>query len=163
MARNALMALWTPKTRASYDAAATTPRPSGVPPTMPLAAALNGHAFAGGALLALAADYRVMRSDRGWFCLPEIDIQVPFAPPMMELLKTKLSPNVLRDAVLTGRRYTAEEGIAAGIVDKACTLEKLEEETAALLRPLSEKGRVPYTKFKKDVYGDLAKSFGHEA
>ena len=129
---------------------------------LPTAAALNGHAFAGGALLALATDYRVMRADRGWFCYPEIDIQVPFAPPMIELLKAKLSPNVLRDAVLTGRRYTAAEALAAGIIDKACSLEQLRTETSALLTPLAEKARAAYDKFKRDLYGDLAASFGYE-
>jgi len=129
---------------------------------MPTAAALNGHAFAGGALLAFALDHRVMREDRGWFCLPEVDIHVQFTPEMMALLKAKLRPDVLRDAVLSGHRYTGPEAVAAGLVDEACSLETLRERTAARLAPLAAKSRGTFAKFKWDLYGDLARDFGHE-
>ena len=66
-------------------------------------AAMNGHAFAAGAMLALAHDYRVMRGDRGFFCLPEVDIKIPLAPGMNSLIKCRMSPMVFRDTVLTGR------------------------------------------------------------
>lgn len=53
-------------------------------------AAMNGHAFAAGAMLALACDERVMREDRGFFCLPEVDINIPFSPGMSALIRAKL-------------------------------------------------------------------------
>ncbi|MGD8859342.1 MAG: enoyl-CoA hydratase/isomerase family protein [Myxococcales bacterium] len=130
---------------------------------VPTVAALNGHVFAGGALMALAMDYRVMRTGRGWFCLPEIDIQVPFHPAMTSLLRAKLSPRVLRDAVLTGHRYTAEEALAAGIVDHDCTVTDLPAQAAATISPLAEKARPAYAKFKRDLYGELAHELGYQA
>ena len=86
-----------------------------------LVAAVNGHAFAGGGMLALACDFRVMREDRGYFCLPEVDINIPFTSGMASLVQAKLSPEVARESMLTGRRYTAAEALAAGIVDATAT------------------------------------------
>src|SRR4051812_33691258 len=53
-------------------------------------AAINGHVFAAGAMLALACDQRVMRADRGFFCLPEADIGIPFTPGMSALIAGRL-------------------------------------------------------------------------
>ena len=49
-----------------------------------------GHVYAAGGLLALAHDYRVMRKERGWFCLPEINLPLPFSVSMIELAKSVL-------------------------------------------------------------------------
>ncbi|MDR2279719.1 MAG: enoyl-CoA hydratase/isomerase family protein, partial [Gordonia sp. (in: high G+C Gram-positive bacteria)] len=57
---------------------------------VPTVAAINGHAFGAGAMLAMAHDYRVMRSDRGFFCFPEADIRIPFTPGMNDLITAKL-------------------------------------------------------------------------
>ena len=67
-------------------------------------AALNGHTFAAGAMLALACDDRVMRTDRGYFCLPEADIGLPFTDGMAALILARLDHVAAREAMLTGRR-----------------------------------------------------------
>ena len=46
---------------------------------IPTVALINGHAFAGGCLLALAHDYRIMRSDRGYMCMNEILLPSPLS------------------------------------------------------------------------------------
>jgi enoyl-CoA hydratase/carnithine racemase len=80
-------------------------------------AALNGHVFAAGAMLALAHDFRVMRNDRGFFCLPEADIQIPFTRPMSALIQARLPVPTAHEAMVTGKRYTAEQAERRQIVD----------------------------------------------
>jgi enoyl-CoA hydratase/carnithine racemase len=82
-------------------------------------AALQGHVFAAGAMLSLAHDLRVMRADRGFWCLPEADIGIPFTRGMSALIQARLTPQTAHVAMTTGRRYGGEEAAAAGIVDRA--------------------------------------------
>lgn len=86
---------------------------------MPTVAAINGHAFAAGAMLALCHDFAVMRTGRGYICLPEVDLGMAFSPTMGALIQARLAPPVAHEAMVTGRRYTAEEARAAGIVERA--------------------------------------------
>ncbi|GAA0450356.1 enoyl-CoA hydratase-related protein [Streptomyces olivaceiscleroticus] len=82
-------------------------------------AALQGHTFAAGAMFSLAHDFRVMRADRGYWCLPEADIDIPFTPGMSALIQARLSPQVAHQAMLTAHRYGGTDAAAAGIVDQA--------------------------------------------
>jgi enoyl-CoA hydratase/carnithine racemase len=91
----------------------------------PTIAVLQGHTFAAGALLALAHDVRVMRADRGFFCLPEVDIGIPFSPGMSALVQGRLSHATAHEAMTTARRYGGTEALAAGIVSAALPLEEL--------------------------------------
>lgn len=81
--------------------------------------AIQGHAFAAGAMFTLAHDFRVMRGDRGFWCLPEVDINLPFTPGMAALIQSRLAPQVAHEAMVTGRRYGGHDALAAGIVDRA--------------------------------------------
>lgn len=92
---------------------------------MPTAAAVNGHAFGGGALLAMAHDYRVMRTERGFFCFPEVNIGIAFTEGMAALVQSKLSAAQARDAMLTGRRFDGDQAAAAGLVDEAVPVDQL--------------------------------------
>ena len=82
----------------------------------PTVAAINGHVFAAGAMLALCFDLAVMRADRGYFCLPEADLGFPFTVGMNALLTARLSPPVAHRAMVTGHRFTGPEALAGGIV-----------------------------------------------
>jgi enoyl-CoA hydratase/carnithine racemase len=84
-------------------------------------AAVQGHAFAAGAMLSLAHDFRVMRADRGYWCLPEVDINIPFTPGMAALVQARLAPQTVHEAMLTGRRYGGADAEAVGIIDRAVT------------------------------------------
>jgi Delta3-Delta2-enoyl-CoA isomerase len=84
-------------------------------------AAVNGHAFAAGAMLATAHDCVLMRSGRGYWCLPEVDLGLPLTPAMFSVLAAHLPRATLADAALTGRRYTAEDAITAGSPRKPST------------------------------------------
>ncbi|MGK5682287.1 enoyl-CoA hydratase-related protein [Actinoplanes sp. URMC 104] len=82
-------------------------------------AALQGHTFAAGAMLSLAHDCRVMRADRGFWCLPEADINIPFTPGMSALIQSRLTPQTAHEAMVTARRFGGEEAYARQIVDRA--------------------------------------------
>ena len=82
-------------------------------------AALQGHTFAAGAMLSLTHDFRVMRADRGFWCLPEADIGIPFTPGMSALIQARLAPQVAHESMTTARRYGGADALAAGIVDRA--------------------------------------------
>jgi enoyl-CoA hydratase/carnithine racemase len=86
---------------------------------LPTVAAIQGHCFAAGAMLALAHDWRVMRADRGFFCLPEADINIPFTPGMSALIQKKLTPAAATTTMIGALRVGGEDAAAAGIVDRA--------------------------------------------
>lgn len=119
---------------------------------IPTAAAINGHAFAAGAMLALAHDFRVMRADRGFFCLPEVDINIPFAPGMTALIKSRLTPNVFRYAMLTGGRLGGIEALEMGIVDEAVPADQVLPRAMARVAPLAAKNRHTFGTIKRGMY-----------
>jgi enoyl-CoA hydratase/carnithine racemase len=84
--------------------------------SVPIVAAAQGHAFAAGAMLALAHDQIVMRADRGYFCLPEVDLGIPFTAGMNALIRARLPIATAHEAMTTGRRYGGEDARLAGIV-----------------------------------------------
>lgn len=105
----------------------------------PTVSAINGHVFAGGAMMALACDWRVMREDRGYFCFPEADIGLVFVPGMNAMITDKLTPTAARDTMLTGRRFGAAECLEMGVVDATVPEQDVIEVAAGLVEPLAGK------------------------
>jgi enoyl-CoA hydratase/carnithine racemase len=90
---------------------------------VPTVAAVQGHVFAGGAMFALAHDWRVMRADRGWFCLPEAEIDIPFTPCMSALIQAKVAPDVATDLMVGAIRLGGEDALARNVVTAAVAVD----------------------------------------
>ena len=76
---------------------------------MPVIAALNGHTFGNGSVLACACDFRFMRSDRGYFCFPEVDMSIPFIPGMIDVILKSIPIYRFNEMMLSGRRLSGNE------------------------------------------------------
>lgn len=120
---------------------------------IPTAAAVVGHAFGAGAMLAIAHDFRVMRADRGFFCFPEADIRIPFTPGMAALIQAKLTPQAQVASMTTGRRFGGVDAAAIGIVDGTAGEGAVTPAATELLRPLAGKDPGTLAAIKTTMFG----------
>ncbi|HWV84203.1 MAG TPA: enoyl-CoA hydratase-related protein [Capillimicrobium sp.] len=118
----------------------------------PTVAAIQGHAFAAGAMLALAHDWRVMRADRGFFCLPEADIRIPFTPGMTALIMAKLPRAAQVDAMLGARRFGGDAAASAGIVAGAVAEHDVVPSALALAADQAPKDGATLAAIKQRMY-----------
>lgn len=119
---------------------------------VPTVAALNGHAFGWGAMFALAHDQRVQRADRGWLCLPEVDLGLQFHPLQLSLIQAKLSAAAASESILAGRRWDAAAALAAGVVDATADEDALLRAAVDLALARSGKGRAIVSALKADLF-----------
>ena len=124
-------------------------------------AAINGHAFAGGAIYSCAFDFRFMRSDRGFFCVPEVDLGIPFLPGMLALLNRAIPRQKFEELQFTGKRLTAAECAENSIVTKACHINDLMNETLAFAKSLNKR-RAVILEMKKRMHGDILRALDVE-
>jgi len=121
-------------------------------------AALNGHTFAAGAMLAVAHDFRVMRGERGFFCFPEVDIQIPFTPGMNAVIQAKLSKATAHESMVTGRRYTAEQALQAGIVNETAAEADVLARAIAIAKNYAGKHAAALGAIKRTAYASVLTS-----
>ncbi len=82
----------------------------------PVVAAVNGHAIAGGCILAAAADQRVMARGRGRIGIPELRVGVPFPTVPLEIMRFAAARH-LTTLVYGGATFAPEEALAHGLTD----------------------------------------------
>jgi len=122
---------------------------------VPVIACMNGHAVANAAILSCACDFRFMRSDRGFFFFPEIDINIPFLPGMVAIVKKAIPGYKFDEMLLTGKRCTATELKEHHIIYGAGETEDvLMEETIAFARSF-KKGRGIFGEMKKRMHREI--------
>jgi Delta3-Delta2-enoyl-CoA isomerase len=117
-------------------------------------AAVNGHAFGGGAQLAIAHDFAIMRADRGYWCMPEADLGLALTPEYMSLLRAKLPGKTLHEAVVTGRRYGGPDALAAGVVERVTSEDEVLPQSIKLAAELAGKHRPTLAEHKRLMYGE---------
>ncbi len=120
----------------------------------PTVAACNGHTFAAGAMLAMAHDFRVMRIDRGFFCLPEVDLKIPLTPGMNALMMSRLPTVTAHDVLVTGKRFGGEEAAAKGIVSAALPLDEVLPHAMAIAADLAPKASPTMGAIKQRMYAE---------
>lgn len=123
----------------------------------PTVVCMNGNTYAGGALLAAAADFRVMRADRGRFCFPEVNIKIPFAATMVDILNLLPNKQAIKVMALTGKAYTGIECEALDLVDSIYPADQLQAHAFELAKSLGQKDRATYTTIRNSLRPDVAR------
>lgn len=129
---------------------------------VPTIAGINGHAFGNGAILSCACDFRFMRSDRGFFCFPEVNLGIPFRSGMNAFLKKAVPMYKLAEMQLTGNRYGAVELETHHIIVKACAgVDELMKEALAFAKTFQKKRGI-FSEIKKRLYQDIVDTIDAE-
>jgi enoyl-CoA hydratase len=83
----------------------------------PVVAAVNGHAIAGGCIVACACDHRLMARGKGRIGVPELLVGVPFPSLPLAIVRFATPVQHLQELVLGGATYAADEALARGLID----------------------------------------------
>jgi len=125
---------------------------------VPTIAAVNGHAFGAGFMVALCHDVRIMRQDRGYLCANELQIGLTIPIPEVALFRHKIPAPAFHETVILAKRWTAPAANAAGFVEEAVELDQVlprAMERAAELAPLAVNRR-NFGWQKETLYGTNA-------
>eukprot|EP00922_Rhytidocystis_sp_ex-Travisia-forbesii_P045411 GHVS01067755.1.p1 GENE.GHVS01067755.1~~GHVS01067755.1.p1 ORF type:complete len:220 (+),score=32.78 GHVS01067755.1:156-815(+) len=123
---------------------------------VPTVAAINGHAFAGGAMLCMACDYRVMNADKGFLCVNEVDIGLTLTPGMYAVLRAKADRSVWVEMMTGAKRFSGQAAKERRLVDDVQPSENVFSAAVKLAETLAPKGanRPVYSGLKKQLYAD---------
>ncbi|KAF4984532.1 hypothetical protein FZEAL_308 [Fusarium zealandicum] len=132
---------------------------------MPTVALINGHAFAGGLMLATAQDYRLAPTPRGFLCLNELIFGAHLKPAMSALFRHKVSPVTYRSLILEAKRFSGDEAVKVGLADGVA---QGVEDLLKFIKERELEGKCKsgiYGAMKREMYGgllDFLKSPGME-
>lgn len=103
----------------------------------PVVAAVNGHAIAGGCILAAACDHRIMTEGAGRIGIPELAVGVPFPALPLQIMAARVADGHLRDLVFTGRTVQIDEARTMGLIDEKCPSGMLLDRATEVARKLA--------------------------
>jgi len=105
----------------------------------PIVAAINGHAIAGGCMLATTCDYRIMTTGKAKISLNEIAFGSTVFAGSVELLKFCVGQRNAERILMTGSMFSAEEGEKLGLIDKISSEENVMAEAASVASSLGQR------------------------
>lgn len=105
--------------------------------TKPMVAAVNGHAIAGGCVLAACADVTLMADATGRIGLPELKVGVPFPRVAMEVVRCAVGDVAARRLMIGAQTYLPADAAAIGLVDHVVAPDELMDKAAATARALA--------------------------
>ncbi|WP_300459939.1 enoyl-CoA hydratase/isomerase family protein [Desulfobacula sp.] len=124
---------------------------------VPVIAALNGHTFGNGAMLACTCDFRFMKKDKGFFCFPEVDISIPFLPGMIAFVRKAMPEYKFNEMILSGKRVGAQELEDSHVIVKACDNQaELLQDALAFARTFTKKRGI-FGELKKRMHKDIVR------
>jgi enoyl-CoA hydratase len=123
---------------------------------MPVVAAINGHAIAGGLCLALACDYRVCVAADCKLGLTETRAGIPYPAGPMTVLRTELSPDVARQLVLLARNIDPQQALQWRVVDELQPAEEVLSRAIEVARDLGSAPADAYARIKSQLRGEAA-------
>jgi len=122
----------------------------------PVIAALNGHTIAGGCMLAIACDYRLMVSGKAKISLNEINFGSSLFAGSVELMKFWLGHRKAERAVLSGGMFSAEEALQLGLIDQIVSYDDMEAAAKTMARDYAAKDGAAFRSIKHLVRKPLA-------
>lgn len=129
---------------------------------IPVIAAINGHAFGNGAILACACDFRFMRADKGFFCFPEVDLSIPFLPGMIEFVKKAMPYYRFNEMKLSGRRVSGAELEQDHVIERAFDSQEALMEGAMNYAKTFDKKRSIFGEHKKRLHKSIIDTIDNE-
>jgi enoyl-CoA hydratase len=131
-----------------YDAVFFHPRP--------VVAAINGHAVAGGCVLACCADRRVMARSGGRIGVTELLVGVPFPALAFEVMRFAVPPRHLPELMFGGATYDVDAGLERGLVDEVVEPDALPQRAFAAAQSLAELSPAAFAQTKKQLRQEAA-------
>jgi enoyl-CoA hydratase len=118
---------------------------------VPVIGAINGHAIAGGLVLALCCDWRIAVNTPFLVGLTEVRVGVPYPVAAMEVTRHELRPDVARRLVLFGENIASANAVEAGIFDEAVDTDALLERALARADAFAALPRAAFARSKRDL------------
>ena len=121
----------------------------------PVVAAINGHAIAGGCILAAACDHRIMSEGSGRIGIPELAVGVPFPALPLQIMAARLADGPLRDLVFSGRTVQTDEAKTMGLIDEKCPSGMLLDRATEVALKLASIPPVAFALTKEAFYSPI--------